>query len=254
MSQLSAQLKRVLSQIAECQALDQKAAGAASKSGAPAAKGIANPLGDIKEALAKAKEELEQIEVKKVEALRRQRSSTRDLLEVHVEAAEEQFHGREFSVVPRLDYLNQNFSKELSEECVLYLESLRNHSAKAVRILYLMTRPKLAFFLSWRLAVVILIFGFMVAAAFYAGHYVNHPMPGLSRTQTVKAAVARDVTTVKKASQQPDTSAFDRSLKTATAIIDLLPKLPQAILGLTALIAALQRLISPSILLVMKKK
>jgi hypothetical protein len=99
-----------------------------------------------------------------------------------------------------------------------------------------------------------LILGLIVGAAFYAGHYVNHPMQGLSPTQTVKAAVARDVMTIKEVSQQPNTSAFDRSLKTATAIIDLLPKLPQAILGLTALIATLQSLISPLILLVMKKK
>ena len=241
MSQLSAQSARVRVHIAACQDLERKVSTGSRNKGTDQGS-IELRLKWIKDALAAATREIGEIDPVKVESNRRQELSTENLLEEHVEKAESQFQNKAAGIFQCLDELATEYNQELPAQSLLDLEALRKRSKKAVRLLHLMTRPKLAFLLSWRFALIIFAFGLVATAAFYTLHYASHPEPGTSRTQTVKAEVARDVKTVKDATQEPNASTLDRALGTVNTILDVLPKVPKAILALTAIIASLQRL------------
>jgi hypothetical protein len=197
----------------------------------------------LKRELAEGKSSLAKINVRIVEADRRQRKSTEYSLDVHVKSARENFEATTIGVFAYLDNLHDDFSRKGNADAVETLEKIRRRARKAVRTLYFIVHPKLAFLLSGQCLLLIIVLGIIASCSLYVGHYATHPRSGLTPTQTVKESAASDAKKIHNA-QASEGSFIDRSLKTTTTIIDLLPKVPKAILALTAAIAALQGLLA----------
>jgi hypothetical protein len=195
----------------------------------------------LKEALVEARSSLKEINVVIVESNRRQGTPTDNVLDKFVSEAEYAFEKSVSGVFACIDDLNDDFSQKGDAPAVLSLEKMRKQARKAVRTLYLITRPKLAWFLSWPGLLLIIVTGLIATCLLYVSHYAIHPQSGLTPAQSVKTRVSRDVEIIQKEANKPDESLIDRILKTITTIVDLLPKIPKAILAVTAIIAALQR-------------
>jgi hypothetical protein len=198
----------------------------------------------LKEDLAKAGSSLKEIDVQIVEAFRRQRRSTDDVLDKHVSRAEDAFQTTVTGVFACIDKLNNHFSEKRDTATVLKLEKIRKLARKTLRTLYLITRPKLAFLLSWRCLFLIIACGLIATCLLYVSHYALHSQSGLTPTQSVASSAANDAKRIHEVATESNASFIDRSLKTVTTIVDLLPKVPKAILAITAAIAALQGLMA----------
>ncbi len=201
-------------------------------------------LGWLKEDLIKARSALAEVDVEIVESLRRQRKDTTFLLDSYVIRAKDAYQIRSSGVFDCIDALTDHFSGNRDTAAVLNLEKLRKHSRITLRTLWFMTRPKLAFLLSWRCLLLITVGGLIAACSLYVGHYAIHPRAGLTASESVTAGAASDVKRIQEVAQDPTASLTERSLKTVTAVAELLPKIPKAILAITAAIAAFQGLLA----------
>jgi hypothetical protein len=235
MSQIESQLRKIRARIDVCEALALTLPGAESDD---------LHLRWLKESLATARSSLNKINVEIVTAFRKQGKATDEVLNTHVSNAEDAFCGSVSGVFVCLDELNNDFGKEGNAPAVLTLEKIGRQSRKASRTLYLITRPRLAFFLSWRGLLLVSLIGLIASCLSYIGHYAVHPTGGLTRVDSVTAGAARDIQTVHEAAHNSDESFIDRTLKTTTTVVDLLPKIPKAILALTAAVAAFQGLLT----------
>jgi hypothetical protein len=234
MSLFRNQLRTAYAQIDACEALALSIEDADSD---------ALHLGWLKEALAEARLSLNKIDVKIVEAFRRQGKPTDDVLDEHVGEAADVFQDRVSGVLACIDKLNDHFGEKRNAPAVLTLEKIRGPARKTVRTLYFMTRPKLSWLLSWRGLLLIIASGLIATCFLYVSHYAIHTQSGLSPAQSVKSRASRDVERIQEEAHKPDESLMDRTLKTITTIVDLLPKIPKAILAVTAIIAAFQRVL-----------
>jgi hypothetical protein len=166
------------------------------------------------------------------------------LLDSHVIRAKDAYQDKSNGVFDCIDELTDYFSEKRDTAAVLNLEKLRKQSRKALGILWLITRPKLAFLLSWQCLLLVVVCGLIVACSLYVSHYAIHPRAGLTASQSVTASAASDVKRIQEVAQDPKASLTDRSLKTVTTVVDLLPKIPKAILAITAAVAAFQGLLA----------
>jgi hypothetical protein len=201
-------------------------------------------LGWLKEDLAKAKSSLERIDIEIVEVFRRQGRSTENVLDEHVSRAEDTFQTSVSGIFACVDELSDHFSVKRDTAAVLTLEKIRKLARKTLKTLYLITRPKLAFLLSWRCLFLIIGCGLIATCLLYVSHYAIHPQRGQTPAQSVANSATSDVKRIHEVASDSDVSFMDRILTTVTTIVDLLPKVPQAILAITAAIAALQGLMA----------
>jgi hypothetical protein len=210
-------------------------------------------LGWLKEDLVAARSFLAQIDPEIVQAFRRQKKPTDEVLDKHVDHAAYKFQADTSGVFACLDSLTDRFGSERNAVAVLNVEKIRKPARKIVRTLHLMTRPKLAFLLSWRCLFLIILIGLVASCLLYVTHYAIHTDSGLSAAQSVTSSAAIDAKKIQEAANDPSGSIIDRSLKTATTIVDLLPKLPKAVLAITATIAAFQTLFAALVGLAKRK-
>jgi hypothetical protein len=234
MSLLKRQLRTANAYIDQCDSLADEIANKAEEN---------HKLSSLKREVGEARSSLGKINVRIVEADRRQGKSTENSLDTHVRSAKKNFAEPDIGAYARLDDLHKEFSGKGDADAVETLEKIRRKGQKTVRTLYFILHPKLAFLLSWRCLLLIILLGIIASCAFYVSHYATHPRSGLTPTQTVKESAASDAKKIQNA-QASEGSFIDRSLKTTTTIVDLLPKVPKAILALTAAIAALQGLVT----------
>lgn len=243
MSQLPSQLKRAL---AELQASESSLAKIWEFESENTASMVSFDLESLARRLAGAKSELSQIESKleAIETLRSEGLKTDELLKAHADQGVDEFQNPEFGFFHYLGDLLGPQVEKLNAKSIPELIRLREHAKRAARLLFLMPRPKLSFALSWRFALLVCIVGTIVSLGAYCWYFATTRQPGVSQTQAINAAAAKGVAAVERASKDPEKTPLARTIEVTKAINTEIPGITKAVVSLTALLTALQRLLS----------
>lgn len=231
MSLLKSQLKAAYAHIAKCESITNTIPSA----------GTSNyELVGLRENFTEIRASLDAIKPDIVEAHLRQNLNTRNVLDEHVSDAEYQLTTAIIGVFVRLTNLNQHFSNQGDVPSVLKLEKVRKYARKAVRVLHLMVHRKIAFLLSWRIVLLVVVIGLIAAAATYVHHYAVQDKGGQTASESVKAHASSDAEKIQTAAHS---GSIDGAFNAVDSLLVELPKVPKAIIAITSSIAAIQALI-----------